>query len=432
MNDNTSYSRRNFLRQAGAVCALPSSAAAYRALAGVSPNERINVGFIGLGGMGTGRLQQFMKHPDVNVAAVCDVDQSHLDRAVEIARKARPSAPLAFRDFRKLLELKDVDAVMIATPDHWHAIPMIHACRAGKDAFVEKPLCYSIAEGRAMLEAARANGRITQLGIHIHNDHPNYRRVVELVRSGMLGDIRRVYCWIRSNDKGIGSPPDSPPPKELDYDFWLGPAPKRAYNPNRSHGRFRYFWDYSGGVFIDFWCHITDLVYWALDLKAPKNVAAAGGRYLTGDNTETPNHMELVYEYPGLVLSWTVHPKGLAGFESHSIGCVFQGSEASLLAWYDGHELYRGGKRVPEFTRPDPSIPDSPGHIREFLDAVKSRKRTTCDVEYAYRLTKGGLLGNIAYRTGRRVYWDDGRERIVGDSAAQRLTARRYRKPWRL
>jgi predicted dehydrogenase len=270
------------------------------------------------------------------------------------------------------------------------------------------------------------------LGNHIHNDLPNYRRVVELVRSGILGEIRRVHCWIRSNSEGIGNPADGAAPKELDYDFWLGPAPKRAYNANRAHSRFRYFWDYSGGVFIDFWCHITDLVYWALDLQAPKSVAAAGGRYLKDDNAETPNLMEALYEYPGLTLTWTVHPRGLAGFENRNIGCLFQGTEASLLADYQTHELYVRGKPVQDFKRPAASIPDSPGHIREFLDAIKSRQKTTCDIEYAYRLTKGGLLGNIAYRTGRRLYWDDARERFAGDRRADGMLSRRYRKPWRL
>ena len=140
--------------------------------------------------------------------------------------------------------------------------------------------------------------------------------MVEVVRSGMLGDIRRVYCWIRSNPKGIGSPPDAAPPPELDYDLWLGPAPKRAYNPNRSHRVFRNFWDYSGGVFIDFWCHITDVAWWALDLKAPQSVAAAGGRWVEGeDNGETPNTMEVVYDFPGMVLSWNVNTRGVPGFE---------------------------------------------------------------------------------------------------------------------
>ena len=420
-------SRREFLGSAGML-----TAACYRALAGASPNGKINVAFIGVGSQGTGRLREFMKHSDVNVAAICDVDSSHRDRAAALVEKEGRSKPALFGDFRRVLDLKDVDAVMIATPDHWHALPFILACRAGKDAFVEKPLCYSIGEGRAMLRAAQASRRISQLGNHIHNDLPNYRRVVELVRSGILGDIRRAHCWIRSNNTGIGSPPDGPAPKELDYEFWLGPAPRRPYNPNRSHSRFRYFWDYSGGVFIDFWCHITDLVYWALDLKAPKSVAAVGGRYLNDDNAETPNMLEAVYEYPGLTLTWTVHPQGLAGFENRSIGCLFQGTQATLLADYQTHELFIRGKPVIDFKRPDPTIPDSPGHIREFLDAVKSRKPTTCDVEYAYRLTKGGLLGNLAYRTGRRLYWDDERERISGDRRAEGMLTRRYRKPWRL
>jgi predicted dehydrogenase len=420
--------RRDLLRGA----AITLSAASYRSLAGASPNDRVNVAFIGLGAQGSGRLQSFLRHPDVNVAGLCDVDQGHLDRAVEAVRRQRGASPPAAKDFRRLLERKDVDAVMIATPDHWHTIPAVQACRAGKDVFVEKPLSRTIPEGRAIMLAARQHERITQLGNHIHNDLPNFRRVVEVVKSGMLGDIRRVYCWIRSTDKGMGKPPDGPPPKELDYDFWLGPAPRRPYNANRSHRTFRSFWDYSGGVFIDFWCHITDVAYWALDLTAPKSVSAAGGRFLEDDNGETPNVMEAVLEYPGLVLSWNVHPKGMPGFEAHHIGCIFQGSKATLVAWYEGHDLYVDGKRVPDFRRPEPSIPDSPGHIREFLDSVKSRRRTTCDVEYAYRLTKGGLLANLALRTGRRLYWDDRRETIVGDRAAQQLMQPRYRKPWRV
>ena len=413
--------RRTFL--------LGGAAALARPLAGAA--DRINMGFIGVGGMGTGRLRQFLEQPDVNVAAVCDLDDDHLSRAVELVAKSRGTNPASIHDYRKLLERKDVDAVVIATPDHWHALPTLTAYQAGKDAFTEKPLCHSLNEGRAMVAAARKHNRITQLGNHIHNDYPNYRRVVEIVRSGMLGDVRRVYCWIRSAGKGIGSPPDGPVPKGLDYEFWLGPAPRRPYNPNRSHHTFRYFWDYSGGVFIDFWCHIKDLAYWALDLKAPKSVAAAGSRYLD-DNAETPNTMELVYEYPGLVLSWNVSPQGQPGFEQHSIGCVFQGSKGTLFADYETHELYVGGKRVTDFERPPRSIPDSPGHIREFLDSIRSRRPTSCNVEYAYRLTKGGLLGNIAYRTGRRVYWDDARETITGDAKAQALTVRHYRKPWRL
>jgi predicted dehydrogenase len=430
MNANTT-TRRTFVQTATGL-AVGLSASSYRALGGTSPSDRIQVGFIGLGGMGTNRLRQFMQQPDVVAAAVCDLDKNHLNNAVSEVEKKQGRKPEAFHDFRKLLERKDIDAVMVATPDHWHALATIRACKAGKDVFVEKPLCYSIGEGRAMLETAHKNQRITQLGNHIHNDYPNYRRVVELVRSGMLGKIDRVYCGLQTRAKPLGKPADCAPPPELDYDFWLGPAPKRPYNPNRSHRSFRYFWDYSGGVFIDFWCHYTDVAYWALDLQAPKSVSAAGGRWLLDDNAETPETLQVLYEYPDLVLTWTVHPKGRPGYDHMGSCVIFEGTEATLVTNYRTHELYVNGKKQENFKRPPQTIPDSPGHIREFLDAIKSRKRTTCDVEYAYRLTKGGLLGNLAFRTGERLYWDDKRERVTGRSKANNLLTRHFRKPWKL
>lgn len=432
-NQNCGTSRRDFLKSVGTGLALSLTASNYRALGGVSPNERIQMGFIGLGGQGTGRLKEFMQHDDVDVAALCDVDENHLNQAVAEVEKTRGRKPKGFRDFRELLDQHEIDAVMIATPDHWHALPAIRAFQAGKDVFVEKPLSYSIGEGRAMVKAARANQRVSQVGMHIHNHTPNYRRSVELVKSGMLGKISRVTCWKTSDTKGVGNPPDGAPPPELDYDFWLGPAPKRAYNPNRSHRNFRFFWDYSGGTFIDFWCHITDVVFWAMDLKAPESVAAVGGRFFLTDNTETPDTLDLVYEFPKLDLTWTFNPTGLPGFERlGGIGCVFQGTEASLAVNYMVHELYVKGEKVTDYQRPAPTIPDSPGHIREFLNAIKSRQQTTCNVEYAHQLTKSGLLGNIAYRTGRRIRWDDERERVIRDPGANRMVTRRYRKPWKL
>jgi len=397
-----------------------------------APNDRINVAFIGVGGMGTGRLNGFLRHADVNPVAVCDLDATRVDKAVERVKTVRNSTPQTFSDYRKLLESKDIDAVCIATPDHWHALPLIHAAKAGKDIFVEKPLSYSIGEGRAMVKAARANNRVTQMGNHIHNDLPNYRRVVELVRSGVIGKIQRVAIWKTSEIKGLGTPADTTPPKELDYEFWLGPAPRHAYNPNRSHFNFRYFWDYSGGMFIDFWCHITDVVYWALELRAPKFVSASGRRELTDDNAETPNFMEVQYEFPGINVVWSLNPQGPPGFENWGIGAAFQGTDGTIVTNYGEHKVFQKGKEITDFKRPDHSIPDSPGHIREFLDSIKSRKLTTCDVEYGHRLTKGGHLGNIALRTGRRIQWDDAAEKIIGDKDAQKRVTRQYRKPWKL
>lgn len=397
-----------------------------------APNDRINVAFIGVGGMGMSRLRGFLRHDDVNPVAVCDLDTRRVDQAVEYVKQQRNQTPLTFTDYRKLLAAKDIDAVCIATPDHWHAIPTIQACQAGKDVFVEKPLSYSIGEGRAMVKAARAANRVTQMGNHIHNDSPNYRRVVELIKSGAIGKVNRVSVWKTSESKGIGAPADTAPPKELDYDFWLGPAPKQAFNPNRCHFNFRYFWDYSSGMFIDFWCHITDVVYWALDLQAPKFVSAQGRRELADDNAETPNLLEVQYEYPGVNVVWSLNPIGPPGFEDWGIGAAFQGTDGTIVTDYNRHKLFRKGKEVTDFQRPAPSIPDSPGHIREFLNSIKSRQMTTCDVEYGHRLTKGGHIGTIALKTGRRVQWDDSKEAIVGDKGAQKLVTRRYRKPWKM
>ena len=428
-----STTRRDFLKTAGTGLALGMTASNYRALAQGSPNEKIVMGFIGVGGMGTGRLNEFIRFDDVAAAAVCDVDEDHLNHALSEVEKRNHPKPKGFHDFRELLELKEIDAVTVTTPDHWHALAFLKACQAGKDVFVEKPLCYCIAEGRAMLEAARKNKRVTQLGTHIHNDTPNYRRVVEVVQSGALGIITRVQCWKTSGTRGIGKPADCDPPKSLDYNFWLGPAPKRPYNPNRSHFNFRYFWDYSGGNFIDFWCHITDVAFWALNLGAPISVMATGGRFFVDDNTETPDSLDVLYEYPNLILAWTMHPRGISGYESFGgIGCVFEGTKASLVTNYDRHEILIGGKKADSFKTPEKSIPDSPGHVREFLNSIKSRKLTTCDVEYAFRLTKPGLLGNIAYRVGERIYWDDKKECVIHNTKANRLVKRHYRSPWKL
>ncbi len=430
----TKSNRRIFLKTVGAGVTTGLIAANYRALAGVSPNDRINMGFIGVGGMGTGRLKGFIGHADVNPVAICDVDDNHLNRGIDEVRKRREITIHGYRDFRELLDRKDIDAVTVTTPDHWHAIPMIQACKAGKDVFFEKPVAHNIGEGRAMADAARKYKRITQMGNHIHNTGGNYRRVVELVQSGNLGKITRVHCWKTSNLGSIGYPEDSKSPEELDYNFWQGGSPKRPYNKNRSHFTFRYFWDYSGGVFIDFWCHITDVAYWGLNLTAPLSASATGGRFFVDDNTETPDSLDVLYEYPNdLIMAWTVSPKGIPGFQHMGgIGCAFQGTKATLVCNYGSNEVWVDGKKADNFPRPKPTIPDSPGHIREFLNSIKTREITTCNVEYAHNLTKGGHLGNISYRIGEKIYWDDKKERIKGNTKANRLVKRNHRRPWKL
>jgi predicted dehydrogenase len=403
--------------------------AAWRAPAA---SDKIQMGFIGVGRQGTSRLNEFMRQPDVVAVAVCDLDESHVASAAAAVEKAQGHRPETYHDFRKLLPRKDLDAVMIATPDHWHAMPVIAACQAGKDVFVEKPLAYSIGEGRAMVNAARKFQRITQMGNHIHNDRPTYRRVVEVIRSGALGEIHRVDCSLTTGNGSLGHQPDGSPPAGLDYEFWLGPAPKRAYNPLRSHFTYRYFWDYSGGALIDFWCHYTDVVHWALDLKAPTSISATGGRWGLDDDGETPNTLEVVSEYPKRILTWTLSPNGRPGFDAMGSSVIFEGSSATLVTNYNRYEVYVKGKKEDAFQPPAPTIPDSPGHVREFLNAIKSRQATSCNVEYGHLLTKGGLLANLAFRTGDRLNWDDAHEKFTGHTPASRYLTRPYRKPWKL
>ena len=410
------------------------SAAAGVVMAQRGPNDQLVIGMIGVGNQGTGRLREFLAHPDVKIGAICDVDRSHLDRAIALVETEKGYKPQGFGDFRQLLDKKDIDAVAIVTPDHWHAIPTVTAFEAGKDVFVEKPLSYSVAEGRAMADASLHFKRVSQMGNHIHNDHANYRRAVELVKSGKLGKITRVHAWKTGPTKNIRN--DRPPalPEGFDYDFWLGPAPKRPYEPLRSHGSFRHFWDYSGGTFIDFWCHISDVAFWAMDWKAPQTIMASGGRFFLDDATETPDNLEAILEFPGLLYQYSFRPTPLPGFEHMGhIGCLFEGSEATLVTNYEAHEVWARGKKVEDFPRPEPSIPDSPGHIREFLDAIKSRNlNTTCNVRYGHQLSKSGLLANISFRTGRKLHWDESKERITGDQEANQYLSRNFRKPWKI
>jgi predicted dehydrogenase len=437
-NSPPATTRRAFLKKSGAglfgLTALDHRQLTRAFAAGAAANDRIVIGMIGVGSMGKSRLRGFLEHPDVEIGAICDVDAHHVEEAIAILREHGRRTPRAYRDFRELLDLSDIDAVAVVTPDHWHALPTVRACEAGKDVFVEKPLSYSIPEGRAMVNAAEKYRRVTQMGNHIHNDVSNYRRVVERIRSGQIGRVTRAHLWKASTTEDRGNPPDGVPPHGLDYDFWLGLAPRRPYNPLRSHFTWRYFWDYSGGELIDFWCHISDVAHWALDLKAPRTVSAIGGRYHLEDGTETPDTVEAQLAFPGLSYVFRLHPGPMPGFEHMGhIGCVFEGTEGTLVTSYDRHEVYVDGKKVEEMPEPTLHIPDSPGHLREFLDGIKSRNLdTTCNVRYGHQLTKSGLLANLALRSGGTVGWDDETETILGNPEAQRLLLESSRHPWLL
>lgn len=425
-------SRRHFTGALGAGVLLSQSARAAQTPKG--PNDQVVLGMIGVGSQGSGRLREFLKLPDVRIAAICDVDNAHAERAAGMVEKEKGFKPQIYGDFRKLLDSKEVDAVAIVTPDHWHAIPTVNAFEAGKDVFVEKPLSYSLAEGRAMADASLNHKRVSQMGNHIHNDHDNYRRVVEIVKSGKLGKITRVHAWKTSPTQNGRVRNPEQLPQGFNYDFWLGPAPKHAYEPLRSHGSYRHFWDYSGGTFIDFWCHITDVAFWAMDFDAAKSIVSVGGRFYLTDGTETADTQEAILEFPGVLYTYSFRPTPLPGYDHMGhIGCLFEGSDASLVTNYETHEIWAKGKKIEDFPIPAQSIPNSPGHLREFIDAIKTRNlETTCNVRYGHKLSKYGLLANLSYRTGRTLHWDDASETIVGDKDANKQLSRNFRKPWKL
>jgi predicted dehydrogenase len=433
----TQVTRRNFL----AASALAAGAIAQRSAqaddpqakstAKPGPNDTIVLGFIGVGGMGSGLLRIFKKFDDVKVAAVCDVYEPHLLKAKDSAG----NAPNTFHDFRHVLDRKDIDAVVVATPDHWHSIPTIMACQAGKDVYCEKPLAYRIGEGRAMVKAAEQHQRVTQMGNLIHASE-NYRRVVEIVRSGVLGTITKTRVWMavnRNTRESLGNPADGSPPPGLDYDFWLGPAPNRPFNRNRFTFNWRYFWDYGGGILTDFCCHIVDLVHWAMEVDAPETITAAGGRYALQDNAETPDTLEVLYHYPkgekGFDMVWSQTCSSSHGFDGKSPGIAFQGTRGTLAANYDSFQIFP--EKGEEITLPEPSLPRSVGHHREWLDAIKCRGAASCNFGYGQRLTTVGHLGNIALWTGEKLRWDADRERVTNHAGANRhLMREEYRRPW--
>jgi predicted dehydrogenase len=412
--------RRRFLTTAGL------TAAAYGRVLGA--NDRIAVGLIGAGGQGRAVWGRMLEQRDVNAAAVCDVFQPHLERAAAMASPAAAT----YKDFRQLLDRKDIDAVVVATPDHWHAIPTVMACKAGKDVYVEKPLALTVREGRLMLDAARKFNRVVQTGSQ-QRSGPHYAEAVDVVRGGRLGKVAHVSAsHIRNVMPGFGKLPDEPAPSEMDWDMWLGPAPYRPYNPLRGIYHFRWFWDYSGGQMTNFGAHDLDIARWAMDVRAPLKVAAFGGRYALEDGGETPDVQEVIYDFPAFVLTWSVREMNAAagrGFEFH-------GTKGNLALSRGGFSLTgetwgpkENRKKMMEDAKRE-ATEQFMAHIRNFLDCVKSRRRPNADVEDGHLSATMCHLGNIATRLGRSLRWDAGREEIVGDREANQWLTKEYRKPW--
>ena len=414
-------------------------------------NDRVQVGFIGYGLIGRQHVHDFKQQRDVDLAAVCEVHQGRLQQGLaDCGARAR-----GFGDFRRMLDDRDIQAVVVSTPDHWHALITIMACAAGKDVYVEKPMTLFVREGRWMVNAARRYNRVVQAGTQ-QRSGVHYQHALRLIRSGRIGKIISVRMGaFRNVMPGFGSPPDSSPPAGLDYGMWLGPAPQRPYNPNRSLYHFRWFWDYSGGQMTNLGAHEIDVIHWVMQVNSPRAVSSAGARLALEDNGETPDTQDAVLEYPGFNAVWS-HREACFG-RGLGEGLHFYGTKGSMMLSRSGFEVFPDMKVAPDNEIPQfqghpvggperrPDVKPVPwtqavaerasndllaSHVRNFLDCVKSRRPPAADVEAGHRTATACHLANISLRLGRKVRWDGDKEEIVGDSEASAQLERPYRPPW--
>jgi predicted dehydrogenase len=461
-SDTPALSRRDFLKSSaaaaagGALVTEASGAPSIQRASGA--NDRILVGFIGVGNRGSQLLEGFMAQKDCQVAALCDVYEPYLARdreqvdagilqslgADRIPRmgEAFASPPARFKDFRRLLEQKEIDAVVIATPDHWHAIQTIAALEAGKDVYVEKPLTVTIPEGRKMIEAGKRYGRVTQVGLHRRSSNL-YRHVHTLVQKGKIGhvSVARAYRISNMYPNGIGTYPDAAPPKGLDWDMWLGPRAMRPYRYSIAPYKFRWWLDYSSQM-GNWGVHYCDAMRWVLDEEAPVSVSAHGGKYFVEDDRTIPDTLEVTFEFAsGRIMVFGQYEacdsRPLPTGEIELCG--------TLAELYPGEEA-RGCKIIPsvrgQFQKPAERVEAEEiapmdgdlthQHIRNFLDCVKSRAQCNCDLETGHRSTTFAHLANLALATKSRLEWDAKNERITNNEQAGSSMDYEYRSPWKI
>ena len=428
---NAPFTRRQFLKRMAATTATFYIAQSSWAKDG-SPNEKLNLAFVGVGGMQGGyNVDQFAPLKE-NVVGLCDVDANFLAAAAKKFPEAR-----TYRDFRRLLEQRDLDAVVVTTPDHSHAVITAAVLRSGRHVYCEKPLTHTISEVRTVEELARRHHRVTQMGTQIHAGD-NYRRVVELIQSGTIGPVREAHVWMDGSWESKPRPKPEPVPATLDYELWLGPVPFRPYSAEYVPCNWRRWWHFGGGTLSDFGCHYMDLAFWALKLGHPLTVEAEGPPV---DPECAPPWCIVRYEFPArenlppVKLTW-YHggkrpPLPDAQRKDWGAGLLFIGEKGSLCSDYGRHQL------LPEkdwegFTPPKPFIPNSIGHYKEWTEACKTGGPTTCNFAYAGPLTETVLLGHVAYRLGEKLDWNAARGRAANDITARRLIEHQYRAGWHL
>jgi predicted dehydrogenase len=442
-------SRRDFLRQGsalaggsllfpaigGASFSVRSSAADGR----IPAADQINVGAIGLNGMGWTDLSSALKLPGINLVALCDIDRNVLDRRMkELAGMGIDTSRIrVYGDYRRLLEQKDIDVVIIGTPDHWHALIMTEACMAGKDVYVEKPCGNSIGECRAMVAAQKKYNRVVQVG-QWQRSQQHFKDAVAFVYSGQLGNIRTVKVWCYQGWMKPGPVvPDSDPPPGVDYNMWLGPAPTRTFNSSRFHFNFRWFWDYAGGLMTDWGVHLLDYGLLGMKAEVPKTVAAMGGKFAYPElYEETPDTLTTLYEFDGFNLVWD-HAMGIDnGSYGRDHGIAYIGNNGTLVLSRDGWEVIEERQSKNKVARPFVKVSDNgvDKHWENFIGVVRSRRMEdlNCPIEAGTTVATVAQMGNISLRSGRKLEWDKAAAKFTAEDVNRQYLMKEHRNGWKL
>lgn len=413
----------------------------------ISAIDKINVGLIGCNGMGMSNLTSMLKMNEIECIALCDVDANVLEKRSANVKELQKSAPKLYNDYRKLIADKSIDVVIIGTPDHWHCLPMVESVETGKHVYVEKPISNTIEECRVMVAAAKKYNKVVQVG-QWQRSGTHYKEAIDIVRSGKLGNIRLVKVWAYQGwMKPIEKHSDSAPPEGVDYRMWLGPAPMRPFNQNRFHFNFRWFWDYAGGLMTDWGVHEIDIALYAMNALAPVSVMATGGKLAYPDDaSETPDTLQTVFQYEGFNMLWE-HATGIDfGPYGRREGIAFLGNNGTLVLNRDGYEILveREAKgysewgtdkmeRIDAVDRPkDVSYLDL--HTANFINAVKANDSSLLNtpIESGSVAAINAQMGNIAYKTGQKLYWDKAKSMFVDNEAANSLMKAQYHNGWKL
>jgi len=446
-------SRRAFIGAAA------MTAASYQRILGA--NDRIGVGFIGFGLIGKQHVADFKKFTDVDLVGLCDTYKPRVDEGLAFIGNGTAKG---YSDFRKMLENKDIQGVVVATPDHWHALLTIMGCAAGKDVYCEKPMTVFNDEGKWMIQAARKYQRIVVVGTQRRHGK-GVAEAKKVVESGQLGKIHSIrIASMRNIYPGFGKTTVQDPPSGLDYDMWLGPAPKKPYTPHRSLYHFRWFWDYSGGQMTNLGAHTLDQVLWLMNVKGPSMVSSTGGRFALEDDGETPDLQDALWVFPGFTVNYAIREANAMRGDPAARGQVYLGTKGSLvlsgdyevipenridpvndIPRFQGHPV---GGPVYSDVKPAPWIEASKGGVasdarygtggedtmamneRNWLDCIRSRKRPFCEVEDGHRVAVACNLANMSLRLGRSIRWDPEKEQVIGDKEAAAMCVRPYRAPW--